>query len=91
MSLHGLLVYRIPCTPIYTLIESMRCSGYYVYVWDIVIDSLGVSGDSTYGKLMARDFSLAGARFCFAVGVYWELPTGHLCRVQVCRWTRVVT
>ena len=64
----------------------------YAYaVWEYVIDSLGVSEDSTYGSWWLGTFSLVGVSFCFAVGVCWALLTVHLWWVHVCRWTRVDT
>ena len=63
MNLHNLFIYRISYAPIFTLIESIRSFGYhvhvyvYVYVWDIMIDSLGMSGDPPYEELVIRPFS----------------------------------
>ena len=47
---------------------------YACFVWEYVIDSLGVSEDSTYGSWWLGTFSLVGASFCFVVGVYLGTP-----------------
>ena len=47
---------------------------YACIVWEYVIDSLGVSEDSTYGSWRLGTFSLAGVSFCFAMGVYLGTP-----------------
>ena len=58
---------------------------YACVVWEYVIDSLGVSEDSTYGSWWLGTFSLVGVSFCFAVGVYLGTPYGA--PVAGARWS----
>ena len=74
-----------PTDPILYHVWMVKIYCYACVVWEYVIDSLGVSEVSTYGSWWLEIFSLAGASFCFAVGVYLGTPYGA--SVAGARWS----